>query len=135
MDESRHVITTADGSLSVYSERFGASYHSTHGALQETQHVYVQAGLAYVDETEAPLRILDVGFGTGLNFYCTAAFAKTRGLAIDYVGLEAYPLDHDTQAALHSASVQGVWRKPASLSTSIQSAGWPGECNGGSTSV
>lgn len=92
MSPERRTFLTEDGSRSVYSERFGASYHSTHGALQETQHVFVQAGLAHVAQHKTRIRILDVGFGTGLNFLCSAAFAKTHHLDTDYVGVEAYPL-------------------------------------------
>ncbi len=100
MSDRRRVYLTDDGSPSVFAERFGASYHSTHGALQETQHVFVGAGLAHLATHRNQVSVLDVGFGTGLNLLCSTAFAKTHRLGLDYTALEAYPLDASTVATL-----------------------------------
>lgn len=105
MTDGVRVICTDDGSASVFAERFGASYHSTHGALQETQHVFVEAGLAHRSRGTRALSILDVGYGTGLNFICSAAFAKTHGVHVDYVGVETYPLAAPLLAELRYADL------------------------------
>ena len=44
------LIITKDGSHTILSEEFGVSYHSIHGAIQETYHVFIQAGLNYCRE-------------------------------------------------------------------------------------
>jgi tRNA U34 5-methylaminomethyl-2-thiouridine-forming methyltransferase MnmC len=85
---------TADGSRTIYNALVGEHYHSRHGALQESRHVFLESGLAYylniAGRKEA--RILEVGFGTGLNFLLTADFCQDHQIEIHYTGIEAYPL-------------------------------------------
>jgi tRNA U34 5-methylaminomethyl-2-thiouridine-forming methyltransferase MnmC len=93
-----NIITqTADGSNTLYNETIGEHYHSKHGALQESQHVFIDAGLKHAIKSrpEEPLSILEIGFGTGLNFLMTAVYADEQKLAIDYTGIEAFPLTKD----------------------------------------
>jgi len=90
-----NIITpTADGSNTLYNDTIGEHYHSKHGALQESKHVFIDAGLkqAVLSFPEKPISILEIGFGTGLNFLMTSAYAKEQQLAIHYTGIEAYPL-------------------------------------------
>ncbi len=90
-----NVITqTADGSNTLYNETIGEHYHSKHGALQESKHVFINAGLIHTTELfpEQPVHILEVGFGTGLNFLLSAEHAAETGLPLVYTGIEAYPL-------------------------------------------
>lgn len=90
-----NIITpTADGSNTLYNETIGEHYHSKHGALQESKHVFIDAGLKYAEQQFAgqPLAILEIGFGTGLNFLMTCAYAEEQQLVINYTGIEAYPL-------------------------------------------
>jgi tRNA U34 5-methylaminomethyl-2-thiouridine-forming methyltransferase MnmC len=90
-----NIITpTADGSNTLYNETIGEHYHSKHGALQESKHVFIDAGLKYAEQTlpGLPLSILEIGFGTGLNFLMTSSYAAEQQLLIDYTGIEAYPL-------------------------------------------
>ena len=98
--DGHRVFLTQDGSRSLFSERFGVSYHSKYGAWQETQHVFIDAGLRYAAVDREALRVLDVGYGTGLNAIAALAFAKTRGLTVDYVGVDAYPVPAQTLADL-----------------------------------
>ncbi len=88
------VITTADGSSTLFHEEVGEHYHSINGAFQESLHVFVQNGFSYYHEL-SPLKnisILEVGFGTGLNFLLSMEFAIQHKIALKYVGLETYPL-------------------------------------------
>jgi tRNA U34 5-methylaminomethyl-2-thiouridine-forming methyltransferase MnmC len=90
-----NIITpTADGSNTLYNETIGEHYHSKHGALQESKHVFIDAGLKYAEQSfpGERLAILEIGFGTGLNFLMTSAYANEQQLMIDYTGIEAYPL-------------------------------------------
>lgn len=79
--------TTADGSKTLYVDHFNQHYHSVHGALQESMHVFINAGLHAIQK--GPVDILEMGFGTGLNAMLTASLAE---FPIHYVSYEAYPL-------------------------------------------
>ena len=69
----REIITTRDGSHSISVPELNVTYHSIHGALQESLHVFIRAGLHYVKDIfpEEPLQVLEIGFGTGLNALLT----------------------------------------------------------------
>ena len=88
------IIPTADGSNTLFNETIGEHYHSKHGALQESKHVFIDAGLKFAAQSfpGKPLAILEIGFGTGLNFLMTSAYAEEQNLVISYTGIEAYPL-------------------------------------------
>lgn len=90
-------VVTADGSNTLYHAEVGEHYHSKHGALQESKHVFVHSGLAYYVQQECVdmVAILEVGFGTGLNFLQSADYACREGLKLRYCGVEAYPLAAD----------------------------------------
>lgn len=89
-----HFITTADGSKTIYNPAIGENYHSKHGALQESQHVFLQSGLQFLLEKAnlETVSILEVGFGTGLNFLLTADYCTKNSIALNYTGIEAFPL-------------------------------------------
>jgi tRNA U34 5-methylaminomethyl-2-thiouridine-forming methyltransferase MnmC len=91
------IVTTADGSKTIYNAQVGENYHSKHGALQESQHVFLNSGLRYfLAGTEASVvKILEVGLGTGLNFLLSADFCTARQIALHYTGIEAYPLSEE----------------------------------------
>lgn len=100
------IITTSDGSNSVIAEPFGVTYHSRHGAVQEAQHVFIDAALkAKMDELTAKsrpiLHILEMGFGTGLNALMTCLEAVERQWQIHYTTLEAFPLSPETAEKLN----------------------------------
>lgn len=110
------LIQTGDGSQSLYHSELDETYHSRHGAIAESRHVFIQNGLmhqltqAKLDVSQnpynpsRPLSILEMGFGTGLNALLTLLFqqehsqvyANSKGeiteFSIDYQSLEAYPL-------------------------------------------
>ncbi|MCJ8210095.1 tRNA (5-methylaminomethyl-2-thiouridine)(34)-methyltransferase MnmD [Mucilaginibacter sp. RS28] len=88
------IVTTADGSKTIFNPQVGEHYHSKHGALQESKHVFLDAGLKYFlqDKTVPEVSILEVGFGTGLNFLLTADYCTANNLQLNYTGIEAYPL-------------------------------------------
>jgi len=91
--DKRSFKITADGSHTLYVEKLDETYHSTHGAIQEAKHVFINAGLNYIEKNE--LNILEVGFGTGLNAFLTLLEAEKKGLKINYTGIEAFPLDEE----------------------------------------
>ncbi len=87
----RKIIQTSDGSKSLYLPEFDETYHSRHGALQEAYHVFIRRGLDLFEEG-SEVRILEMGFGTGLNCFITWLEAHRRNLKVHYRGLEAYPI-------------------------------------------
>ncbi len=90
-------VITDDGSSTLYHPEVGEHYHSKHGALQESQHVFLRSGLQFFLQKEEPadVAILEVGFGTGLNFLLTADYIDSQGISLQYVGIEAYPLSEE----------------------------------------
>ncbi|WP_452228914.1 MULTISPECIES: tRNA (5-methylaminomethyl-2-thiouridine)(34)-methyltransferase MnmD [unclassified Lacinutrix] len=90
----RKIIITEDGSTTIHIPEWNEHYHSTHGAIQEAEHVYLKNGLHhYVDENNAEsISILEIGFGTGLNAFMTLLEAEKRNLKIQYKGVEAFPI-------------------------------------------
>ena len=92
------LFLTEDGSHSVYSEKLNVSYHSKHGAIQETQHVFINAGLNFIlQQSPLEINILDIGFGTGLNAFMTFLESEHHPIltSINYFAIEAYPLSMD----------------------------------------
>ena len=90
-------VITADGSRTLYHPTVGEHYHSRHGAVQESKHVFLGMGLSHFVAKHRPdaVSVLEIGFGTGLNFLLTADECHTNGIALDYTGVEAYPLPVD----------------------------------------
>lgn len=86
-------MITADGSTTIHIPEWDEQYHSKHGAIQEAKHVFIKNGLSLF--TNQRISILEIGFGTGLNCFITFLEAPKMKLAIDYVGVEAYPLDSE----------------------------------------
>lgn len=89
------IITTKDGSQSLLNPELNETYHSIHGARQESLHVFIKNGLEFVVEKDAKqsVKILEIGFGTGLNALLTAQYAKAKRVAIEYSTLEAFPVN------------------------------------------
>ncbi|MDR1180505.1 MAG: tRNA (5-methylaminomethyl-2-thiouridine)(34)-methyltransferase MnmD [Bacteroidales bacterium] len=98
----RKVIITADGSSSIYVESLDECYHSIHGAIQESEHIFIQSGL-YSDNLKRmqTVSILEIGFGTGLNALLTYFFANKTGQKIYYLAIEPYPLSTEELKALN----------------------------------
>ncbi|MFK7809961.1 MAG: tRNA (5-methylaminomethyl-2-thiouridine)(34)-methyltransferase MnmD [Saprospiraceae bacterium] len=86
------LIKTADGSHSLHSNRFEVAYHSCHGAIQETNHVFIEAGLLFQLKANQPLEILELGLGTGLNAFMTYLKAEELNIPVTYTSLEQFPI-------------------------------------------
>ncbi|ASJ74526.1 tRNA (5-methylaminomethyl-2-thiouridine)(34)-methyltransferase MnmD [Granulosicoccus antarcticus] len=98
------IITTGDGSHTICSERYGETYHSINGAITESRHVFLEAaGVSQRLAQQQPTRVLEIGFGLGLNFLLTADLALQHGAALDY---HAY--EHDPSVLLTIASLNYV---------------------------
>ena len=87
----KEIIFTNDGSNSIYNNDINESYHSKHGAIVEAEHVFIKNGLLGCFKDN--LKILEIGFGTGLNTLLTAIKAKQKKWKIYYHAIEKYPIE------------------------------------------
>jgi len=93
----REIITTEDGSVTIFLPEMNETYHSKFGAIQEAYHVFIQNGLAITEGKT--ISILEIGFGTGLNAFITFLESQKNRQQIYYTGVEAYPVmpEHASQ--------------------------------------
>ncbi len=127
------IITTKDGSHTLFSEQFNEVYHSRHGAIEESKHVFIKEGLDFILNTTSkeeglyfpsPLgegvrrtdgvggngvavRCFEMGFGTGLNALLTMLEAEKRNIKIDYTTIERHPVPIETIKALNYTDILG----------------------------
>src|SRR5688572_25534954 len=103
------LIITSDGSHSLLNETLNETYHSVHGAIQESRHVFIENGLSYFLQKHSPsvVSIFEVGFGTGLNALLTAKEMQNADVAIRYVSVEAFPIGEALWSGLNYASTLG----------------------------
>jgi len=103
MDDVVSLITTGDGSPSLLNKALDETYHSRHGALQESNYVFIDKGLAFLhqEKNHHEIRILEIGFGTGLNAWLTFQYHLKNGLPVHYTSLETYPLPGDVYSLLN----------------------------------
>ncbi|MFT4205271.1 MAG: hypothetical protein QM610_15310 [Chitinophagaceae bacterium] len=81
---NRTILLTEDGSPSIAVPKYNITYHNVHGALLESQTVYLQNGLQYATTTHSTLSILEMGLETGLNAMLSWHFAKNKHKTIQY---------------------------------------------------
>jgi len=91
---NRQIIFTADGSATVNLVGTAQSFHSRFGALQESLHVFLDAGLKCFTHRDR-VRVFEMGFGTGLNALLTGIFAEESKIEIFYETIEAFPLEQE----------------------------------------
>lgn len=87
----KEIIITRDGSSSIFLPELNETYHSTFGAIQEAKHVFIKNGLSLLNEES--VSILEIGFGTGLNAFITFLESQKSNQNINYVGVEAFPVE------------------------------------------
>ncbi|MBC6111915.1 tRNA (5-methylaminomethyl-2-thiouridine)(34)-methyltransferase MnmD [Pedobacter fastidiosus] len=107
-----NIITpTADGSNTLYSETIGEHYHSKHGALQESKHVFIDAGLKFSSAQKSEILILEVGFGTGLNFILSYEYCAENNIKLNYTSIEAFPLTREVieQTGYQAYVPEQIW--------------------------
>ena len=90
---------TEDGSHTLFVPEIDECYHSTHGAIQESRHIFIQAGLKQCQKEK--IRVLEIGFGTGLNAFLTLVEAEGSGQKIHYTTLEKYPVEVEKAGLLN----------------------------------
>ena len=136
----RELQVTSDGSHTLYMPDMDEHYHSVNGAIQESEHVFIEAGLHRLSKKE--IRVLEIGFGTGLNAFLTLLDSMQADRHITYYSMELYPLDialvqnlnygkvlstgeEDLFMALHEAP----WNQSASITPNFTLHKMKGDCN------
>lgn len=97
------IITTSDGSHSLLNVELNETYHSIHGAIQESTHVFIKMGLEYAQEKNfnKPISIFELGFGTGLNALLTLNYSLQHKTKIVYTSIDESPLPAEIWSQLN----------------------------------
>lgn len=98
------IIQTLDGTHSLRNSRLDETYHSANGAQQESAHVFIAGGINYIREQKTTVRILEMGFGTGLNALLTLHESSPQ-FTVNYTGIEAFPVATGVLAQLNYAAI------------------------------
>jgi tRNA U34 5-methylaminomethyl-2-thiouridine-forming methyltransferase MnmC len=114
------LILTSDGSHTIYVPELNEHYHSIHGAVQESSHIFIRNGLEVCKAD--PLSIFEVGFGTGLNALLTAVNCSSGNRKVNYTAIEKYPLDRSIISSLNHHQFAG--EKGKEIFNMIHSAPW-----------
>lgn len=86
------IVPTADGSNTVFSEQYGQTFHSLNGAVTESRHVFLDAsGVSQRLDAQKTTRVLEIGFGLGLNCLLTLDRAISTGAKLDYHAVDSNP--------------------------------------------
>lgn len=116
-------MITSDGSVTVAIPELKVTYHSRHGAIQESMHVFIEAGLKPLLHRQETLYIFEMGLGTGLNALLTLIEAEAHQQKIHYQSIEAFPLEASMVAQLNYC---GQLHKPElnSIFEQLHAAPW-----------
>ena len=114
------LILTSDGSHTIFVPEINEHYHSIHGAVQESLHIFIKNGLEV--SLANPISILEVGFGTGLNALLTAINSSVENREVNYTSVEKYPVDANIIKNLNHHQFAG--KKGKEIFFMIHSAPW-----------
>ncbi|MFO7756049.1 MAG: tRNA (5-methylaminomethyl-2-thiouridine)(34)-methyltransferase MnmD [Bacteroidales bacterium] len=118
------IISTSDGSDTVYIPSINEYYHSLNGAMQESKHVFIEAG--YNKTALNPVKILELGFGTGLNTLLTLKESLKDGRDVEYITAEKFPLPENILKSLNYSRLFPAGQK--SLFKLIHDCEWENTC-------
>ncbi len=130
-DNNLKIEVTADGSATIFVENLNEHYHSVKGALAEAEHIYRDCAFLHraSDDENGILRVLEIGFGTGLNALVTAHASREVTQHIHYITLEKYPLSSEIIANLEYGSLidkglyeaihQAEWNTPVQITSNF----------------
>lgn len=123
------ILKSSDGSHTLYLPDMDETYHSKHGAVQEALHVFIHSGLLHVSENQKDIKVLEVGWGTGLNSLLTYKTAKAHQLNIHYTGVEKFPVPKEVLDQLNyvdwneddflAKAYDAEWESPVSITPSF----------------
>lgn len=116
------LIMTQDGSYTLYSKEHAVTYHSRYGAIQESNHVFINSGLLPGLKKQDKISVLELGFGTGLNVLLTWKNIVDIALAhVDYHSFDVFPLPEDL---LIACAYEDLLKIPSKISKNILKSDW-----------
>ncbi len=89
----RQLVITGDGSHTLFASDLQDHYHSTFGAVQESNHIYIESALKAHPSNRKMVNVLEIGFGTGLNALLTWQQSYLQKMKIQYVTIEPHPVE------------------------------------------
>ena len=118
----RKSVITVDGSHTVAVPEMNVNYHSIHGAIQESKHVFIEAGLNHLldNSSSQQLHIFEMGFGTGLNAFLTAIESEKLQKRIHYTTVDKFPISIAEAKSLNYADIL----QHTELFQKIQTGNW-----------
>jgi tRNA U34 5-methylaminomethyl-2-thiouridine-forming methyltransferase MnmC len=116
------LVTTGDGSSSLFVPELNEHYHSTFGAIGESKHIFIEAGFNAKVSGSNEIHILEVGFGTGLNAYLTLLESNKGKAKIKYTSIEPNILPESITGDLNYASI--INQSDVELFTKLHAASW-----------
>jgi tRNA U34 5-methylaminomethyl-2-thiouridine-forming methyltransferase MnmC len=114
------LVTTSDGSHTIFVPELNEHYHSIYGAILESEHVYLRNG--YDFSICDPVHIFEVGFGTGLNAFLTALRCMNDKKKVFYTAIEKYPLEENVTNLLNYHQFKG--KESKKIFDCISSSPW-----------
>jgi tRNA U34 5-methylaminomethyl-2-thiouridine-forming methyltransferase MnmC len=90
-----------DGSHTLFVPALNEHYHSVFGAIAESRHIFIEAGFNFVRQSAEKIKILEIGFGTGLNALLTLIESLKDDVVVEYTAIELYPLKEDIYSRLN----------------------------------
>jgi tRNA U34 5-methylaminomethyl-2-thiouridine-forming methyltransferase MnmC len=116
----QQLVVTSDGSHTIYVPELDEHYHSIHGAVQESEYIFINCG--YKFSKANPLNIFEAGFGTGLNAFLTLLECVKDERSVNYTSIEKYPLGNDIVEKLNYNRLKG--KEAGDYFKLIHSAEW-----------
>lgn len=117
------LFITEDGSHTLYVAAIDECYHSTHGALQESKHIFIDSCLKFCKKDD--INILEIGFGTGLNAFLSMIEAEKNNKRINFTSIEKYPVELEKATSLNYPDKISISHKDEF--ERLHSCGWGSE--------
>ena len=120
----KEIIISKDGSHTLNVPELNETYHSIHGALTESRHVFIKMGIDKLPNVKNEINVFEVGFGTGLNAMTTLEWLESHPKKkIRYHSIEAFPVDLDIIEKLNYGSLFN-FNNSQSFYTNIHEVRW-----------
>lgn len=118
------LVITEDGSHSLRNEILDDNYHSMFGAIQESKHVFIKNGFEKIKKQN--IKVLEIGFGTGLNSLLTKVNCELNKKNVVYHAVENIPIEEKIFSKLNYC---GILKIEKSILNEIHFARWGEEIN------
>jgi len=119
------IVLTDDGSNTLVHPSNGAHYHSTFGAKQESDFIFIKEGLEFYTKhlDIKSVSILEMGFGSGLNTFNSLLYSLKNNIEVTYIGVEKFPILKETASKLDYPKIFNA-EEFSSLFNLIHTSNW-----------